>query len=415
MWRSRWRSERGAVLVHTAVAIVGLLGFSAFSLDYGILWVSRRQAQNAADAAALAAAISMAYGDKTDTARMRAVARSAAAENPVWGEAPSVLDSDVTIGPCPPGSPGIADTCVRVDVYRNQERQNSLPTFFGRLLGVNEQGVRASATSQIAAGASSNCVRPWAIPDKWDDKYDEDAPKDAIWAMDDSFDMYDTKAKPPVLLGNPDVYTPPSASSPGTGFTTTNDIGRRVMMKFRDPNSPNNPLGAGNFLPIALPLSGDPSKGGDDYRENIAKCNGTTLKVGDSVWTEPGGMVGPTKQGMEELVAQDTGAIWQCSEPAAADGSCKGTVVSSKNPSPRVVPVPVFDVAQYEVDRVINGEKANGRHQLKITRMLGFFIEDLQPNGDVVGRLTYYPSNGGISDNAITDNANFLRVILLVR
>ena len=45
--------ERGAVLVHVAVTLVGLVAFSALTIDYGVLWTSRRQAQNAADAGAL--------------------------------------------------------------------------------------------------------------------------------------------------------------------------------------------------------------------------------------------------------------------------------------------------------------------------------------------------------------------------
>ena len=36
------------------------------SIDYGVMWSSRRQAQNAADAAALAGAISLAYDDPDD-------------------------------------------------------------------------------------------------------------------------------------------------------------------------------------------------------------------------------------------------------------------------------------------------------------------------------------------------------------
>ena len=58
---ARLRHERGAVLVHVTVAIIGLLAFSALVVDYGVMWIGRRQAQNAADAAALAGAISMAF------------------------------------------------------------------------------------------------------------------------------------------------------------------------------------------------------------------------------------------------------------------------------------------------------------------------------------------------------------------
>ena len=53
-------TERGAILIVVAVALLVLVGFSAIVVDYGILWVSRSQAQAAADAGALAGAISIA-------------------------------------------------------------------------------------------------------------------------------------------------------------------------------------------------------------------------------------------------------------------------------------------------------------------------------------------------------------------
>jgi hypothetical protein len=54
--------------------------------------------------------------------------------------------TDVTFPTCPDGT---ADACVRVDVHRNQARSNPLPTFFAGIVGVDDQGVRATATAQI--------------------------------------------------------------------------------------------------------------------------------------------------------------------------------------------------------------------------------------------------------------------------
>ena len=50
---ARARGARGG-LVHVALAMLALIAFSALAIDYGAMWVSRGQAQNAADAAALA-------------------------------------------------------------------------------------------------------------------------------------------------------------------------------------------------------------------------------------------------------------------------------------------------------------------------------------------------------------------------
>ena len=81
----RLSSDRGAVLIQTAIAMIALMAFSAFAVDYGVLWSARRQAQNAADAAAMAGAISMGFVDMDDQARARQSALDAAAQNLIWG------------------------------------------------------------------------------------------------------------------------------------------------------------------------------------------------------------------------------------------------------------------------------------------------------------------------------------------
>ncbi len=62
----RSSSERGSILVQVGVAIIVLIAFTAFVADYGLMWVSRRQAQNAADAGALAGAIALGFDDFAD-------------------------------------------------------------------------------------------------------------------------------------------------------------------------------------------------------------------------------------------------------------------------------------------------------------------------------------------------------------
>ena len=41
------------------------------------------------------------------------------------------------------------------------------------------------------------------------------------------------------------------------------------------------------------------STGGDDYRENIASCNGLPVEIGDRSTSENGNMIGPTAQGVD--------------------------------------------------------------------------------------------------------------------
>ncbi len=49
-------SEQGAVFVQVGISLFVMMAFNVFVLDYGVMWVGRRQAQNAADAGALAGA-----------------------------------------------------------------------------------------------------------------------------------------------------------------------------------------------------------------------------------------------------------------------------------------------------------------------------------------------------------------------
>ena len=178
---ARWRHDRGAIIIHVAVALMGLLAFSAFSIDHGVMMVSRGQAQNAADAGALAAALYLAHDDPGNQPGAQSIAVAAAQANSVWGTQPDITLTDVTFPACPPGAPGIPDTCVKVDVFRNQRAGgNPLPVFFSSLIGVADQGVRATATAQIVSSASASCALPFGVPDYWQELRDDEAGAPAV-------------------------------------------------------------------------------------------------------------------------------------------------------------------------------------------------------------------------------------------
>jgi len=387
--QARARAERGVVLIQVAVAIVGLIAFTVFVIDYGVLWVARAQAQNAADAAALAGAVSLAYDDPPqEGARTRAI--QTAAQNPVWGQPPVVLPGDVTFPTCPDGT----DSCVRVDVYRSANRGSQLPSFFGPLLGIASQRVRATATAQAAVANASECLKPWAIPDKWQENFPE--PKDPIpWSDVYTYDAYDKKGNP---LPNPDVYRPATDANP-TGYTVENDFGTQLTLK---AGNPHDAIAPGWFFPVVLPRV-DPCIGGDCYRDNIASCNGVRMSIGDWISNEPGNMIGPTKQGVDALIAQDRGASW------GGDGIVGGCMAAGTcTRSPRMVALPLFDVAEYAAGQL------SGRQNIRIVNIIGFFIEGMQGN-DVIGRITHYPGAFNPGAQEPNPNATFQRVILLVQ
>src|SRR5690348_4171618 len=140
---TRSHSDRGAILVHTAFALIALFLFTGFVVDYGTMWVSRNQAQNAADAGALAGALARINDDTTSppasktSGKVWEAASAAAAWNRVWGTTvPVTLDWT-----CPDDA---TTNCVVVDAYSDGTNgSTALPTFFLGLDGIASQKMKA--------------------------------------------------------------------------------------------------------------------------------------------------------------------------------------------------------------------------------------------------------------------------------
>jgi len=394
--------ERGAIMIQVGITILVLSAFAMFVVDYGVMWVSRNQAQNSADSGALAGAIALAldsFTDHSDTGPAKVAATEFAQSNYVWGEQPDVnITTDVRFYSDDPASfPALCsgDDCVRVDVYRNQTRGNPLPTFFGWLVGVQDQGVRATAIAQAGAANASKCLKPWAVLDKWGES-------DGPWTSDSTYD--------PMTMPE-DWYQAPSGSDPGTSYTLKNDLGVRIKLKVGDPGNSKEVFGAGWFSPIDLG-----GTGGDVYRDNISGCADGIYAIGSTLSVENGNMIGPTKQGVDDLTALDPNAKW---DGTRVIDSCVGPpytcATKGYQASPRIVAIPVINT-QDAYDQVHNGDKTQGAGNMTVTvvAILGFFVEGMDGN-DVVGYLCTKPdllvSDGG----SVAPGAGFLTAIRLVR
>src|SRR5688572_11625735 len=216
--RERCRSEQGVSLIHVAIAIFVLTGFTVFVLDYGVMWLARRQAQNAADAGALAGAVARAYDETADPPSASGAAFQsavvAAQTNEVFGEAPGV---NVT-WECPGFAAG--GRCVRVDAHRDgvdadgdgTSDSNPLPTFFAQVFGIETQSVRATATAWVSSGNTTNCMRPFSVADKWIDNVNPTS-------TPIKFERWNKVGPSAVELSPKDVYTPPTGGSTGTSYT----------------------------------------------------------------------------------------------------------------------------------------------------------------------------------------------------
>jgi Flp pilus assembly protein TadG len=396
----RLGDDRGAILVHVALSLLALMAFSAFTIDYGVLWASRRQAQNSADAAALAGAGTfIATPDMTDTGLPKQTALAVSQTNLVWGESPSVdVTTDITFPLCPDDN---SPNCMRVDVYRTQARGSALPAFFGQLFGSAQQDIRATATAKIVSANASKCLKPWAVRDKWD----ENNPGPS-WEQDSTYDP---------TGGAPDEYVPQDGTDPGTGFTVADDYGVEFLLKTGNPHTAVHPSW---FQPLDLSGGGSScsGSGGEAYRCAIAGCVGVEWGIGDDVPKENGNMVGPTTQGTQDLLDLDPSADW---DPTANGG--KGAVVNScvstnscpggfqYVESPRIVALPVYNTDLYYQTG------GPGAGTVRIVNILGFFVDRIDAAGDVYGYLVTKPDLVESSNGGVAGPSSFVQSIRLIR
>jgi hypothetical protein len=289
---------------------------------------------------------------------------------------------------------------VKVDVFRNQRPGgNPLPTFFARLVGITEQGVQATATAQVLAGNSAQCVKPFAVPDKWIERN----PNVGAWTPDSEFDRFVMNGQSAGAVLDPaDEYIP--VGDPNhSGFTVEADYGTPMTLKTGNPQQSIRP---GWFFPVVINPTEGP--GGDNFRDNIATCDPTVIGPGTVLESEPGNMIGPTAQGMAALIAQDQAASWS---PTANDnrgapvGGCMAA--GTCGISPRLIALPMFNVQAWQEG------KTGGRTDIVVVKILGFWMEEMIGN-DVLGYLTHYPllAQGGAP---VEEDTTFLRTVILVR
>src|SRR5262249_15306275 len=89
---------------------------------------------------------------------------------------------------------------------------------------------------------------------------------------------------------------------------------------------------------------------------------------------ETGNMVGPTKQGMDQLIAKDPNAYWNT--------TCNCVKGSNFPTSPRVAVVPLYNPVVYA-----QGQQSGKGATLTMVNFLGFFIEGMDGAGNVLGRI----------------------------
>jgi Flp pilus assembly protein TadG len=376
------RDESGMTYVFIGLGLMAFLSASMLAIDVGMLMTARNQAQNSADAGALAGATALLYDDFDDrTATGPAVtnAINASLQNDVMAGNVSVTPDDVEFLPDPTGEMNR----VKVTVYRRGDRGNAMTTQIAKYFGIESVGVAATATAEVSPSNAMACVKPFTIPDKWIENTNPQ------WDPDDTYEAYDRRG---ARLANADRYIP--ADQPGyTGYNAERDRGTRLMIRAGNGN---------NISPsfyFSITIGG--TTGADEYRWNIANCNTTMFHWGDIMTQEPGAMMGPTVQGATDLVGQDPDAYWDNTANRVMNSRYAGR-------SPRVFPIPLYD-PEYYASGMATGRNAS----LRVANWIGFFMEEVSGN-NIFGRITPI---AGLRDRTAGEGpaAIFPRTIRLVQ
>jgi Flp pilus assembly protein TadG len=371
--------------VFVGLGFMAFLSASMLAIDVGMLMTARNQAQNSADAGALAGATALvfdSFSDRSPTGPVVTSAMTGATANQVMRSAVSVTPDDVSF---PVDEFGEANR-VAVNVYRTTARGNPLSLLIARYFGIESADISATATAEASRASGMTCVKPFTIPDKWREV------GDPPWSGSSTYDAFNNRGEP---LPNADVYIP--ADQPGyTGYNNETNRGQELVIR----------AGTGDNITVSfyfsLAIGGNEGglTGADAYRWNIDNCNTTVMHWGDLLVQEPGNVVGPTIQGIEALIAQDPNARWDDARNTVVDSAYTG------RQSPRVFPIPLYDPPYYDA-----GKRMGRYADLKVANWIGFFADHVSGN-QIYGRIIPIL---GIRDGAPTPDGLSIRAIRLVR
>jgi len=390
--RSLIRNTRGQSLALIALSMIVVLAMAALAVDLGMLIKTRAEAQRTADAAALAGASAFLSGPALAHVQ-DAIDRSleVAANNYVDA---NYVDTTGQTQQVVGGSTWAYTTEATVEVVPNDAlvrvtiNRPNVGTWFAEVLGIQLVPVLGRAAAVAAVTGSARCVKPFAVPDIWDENsavrsggpYFETGDTDGDmewdwtehWVFDDATSPYNgtdyyEAYDPNVASGTQTGYGSPWRNGNGSGIV--DDYGRTMIIKAQSPSAA---LGPGFFYPWRLPGL----QGASDYFDAIVGCPvPTSVSVGVPYDVETGNMVGPTRQAIDSLISMDPNAQWSqvLGQVTGWNTTLYGT--DWRN-SPRVIKVALMD--PHQVIDIHDG----GHTNVTFNNFALLFLEGFQGSGN---------------------------------
>ncbi|MBT8488480.1 MAG: hypothetical protein KJO65_06650, partial [Gemmatimonadetes bacterium] len=212
-------------------------------------------------------------------------------------------------------------------------------------------------------------------------------------------------------------YTGPNGPADATGYGSEwrgpdQDFGSQINLKMPDPQSEYVPA-PGIFLPWRIPYDDDQEpcdqgggggqdSGGAVYRRNICSCNNSPVELGAEYQIEPGNMIGPTNQGVDELIEDDPNAYWDPTMDGGR-GGIRDSDFGDGLSSPRVIKLALFDPSEIE---------GSGMQTIRFNNFALMFIEEQAGRHDpVVARFMYFVSGEESTGPTTGSLVRYLRLV----
>jgi Flp pilus assembly protein TadG len=278
------RTQRGMTLMVVCLLLIGFLGIAALCIDLGVLYTARTSAQHAADSAALAGAFTFVNSpNASQPAAAQEAAIATAGANKILGQSVSIGAGDVSV-----------DTTNRlVKVTVSKTGADGVKTFFGRALGMSQVSVQTQATAHASTSAgATRCIKPVYVPNTIFSALPPDQ------ACTDQQVIFD---------GNHNISAWASSANGTLLFSGQCNLIR-----------PTDPKGA--LMPSQY-YSLDFGDGAATYRAVWSQClnevsgaSPNIVNCGDSIPIKTGNMVGPTNQGVDDMVGNPPD-VWLGQDP----------------------------------------------------------------------------------------------------
>jgi len=303
------QSERGQVLVLAAAAMVAVLGLAALAIDGGFFAHARRDAQNDADAMALAGV------------RELPTTADATTEALNWGGLNNVASGEVQSIAFDTNCDGGSETnTITVKLRRTQE------TFLARVFGISDGAVGVCATAKIGLALAGSELLPFGF--HWEDPYYPNP------NPDDTCFFYEGGG-------------PPAVENPGLWYVAPDDMPDPAECLIKIP-SPSETWGSGNSGPVRFDEGGTStnydgdcrppgsSSGASEYKENINEGSECTYGIGDEITPKTGNMNGPTCTALDDRIGANADSIDDVFDP---DGNGLFDIVNTMSPRYGLMPL----------------------------------------------------------------------------